>query len=149
TDTTGFPGPTSWVRGRYPAGKADHPVVGVCWYEALAYASWVGKRFPTSAEWQTAGGWPEPLGGGACNRYPWGDLFDPMRANLGTTGPGETAPVDAFPSGDTPNGIRQMTGNVWEWLDDPLDAIPCHPGEALEAWRPMRRIAGGAFNTYL
>ena len=55
--------------------QADHPVVGICWYEAAAYACWVGKRLPTAAEWQKAGGWPDQLSGGGCNRYPWGNLF--------------------------------------------------------------------------
>ena len=41
-----------------------------------------------------------------------------------------------------------MTGNVWEWLDDPLETIPCQPGEFFQPWKPMRRIIGGAFNTY-
>jgi iron(II)-dependent oxidoreductase len=147
-DQTGRPGPAGWSRGTFPAGRAEHPVVGISWYEASAYARWVGKRLPTAAEWQKAGGWPEHLGGGSCTRYPWGDLFDPARANLWASGVGGTAPVDAYPAGDTPNAIRQMTGNVWEWLDDPLDAIPCRPGEVFHPWRPMRRIVGGAFDTY-
>jgi iron(II)-dependent oxidoreductase len=149
TDRTGHPGPAGWSRGAFPAEKADHPVVGVCWHEASAYARWVGKRLPTAAEWQKAGGWPEHLGGDVGNRYPWGDLFDPARANLQAAGRGDTAPADAYPGGDTPNGIRQMTGNVWEWLDDPLDAVPCAEGESFRAWKPLRRIAGGAFDTYL
>ena len=124
-------------------------MVGICWYEATAYARWAGKRLPSAAEWQKAGGWPEHLGGGHCTRYPWGDLFDPGRANVRSSGIGGTVPVDALPSGDTPNGIRQMSGNVWEWLDDPLDAIPCRPGESFCPWKPMRRIVGGAFDTYL
>lgn len=148
-DRTGHPGPADWRGGRPPAGQADHPVVGVCWYEASAYAAWVGKRLPTAAEWQKAAGWPEPLGGGACNRYPWGDLFVPTRANLGAVADGSTAPVDAFPQGDTPNGLRQLAGNVWEWLADRLETIPHEPGEAFECWRPLRRIAGGAYDTYL
>ncbi|QDV35808.1 formylglycine-generating enzyme family protein [Tautonia plasticadhaerens] len=149
TDKAGRPGPAGWTGGKFPAEKADHPVVGVCWYEATAYARWAGKRLPSAAEWQKAGGWPEHLGGGHCTRYPWGDLFDPARANVRSTGIGGTVPVDAMPSGGTPNGIRQMSGNVWEWLDDPLDAIPCRPGESFCPWKPMRRIAGGAFDTYL
>ncbi len=57
-------------------------------------------------------------------------------------------PVREYPAGATPNGIYQMTGNVWEWLDDPLETIPCRPGEYFQAWKPLRRIIGGAFNTY-
>jgi gamma-glutamyl hercynylcysteine S-oxide synthase len=56
--------------------------------------------------------------------------------------------VDAHPNGATPNGIFQMTGNVWEWLDDRLEAIPCSAGETFLPWKPMRRIIGGAYNTY-
>jgi len=148
TDRKGRPGPREWEDGKFPVGQADHPVVGICWYEAMAFARWVGKRLPTAAEWQKAGGWPEQLSGGECNRYPWGDLFDPERTNLLPSLIGRTVRVDAFPSGATPNGIFQMTGNVWEWLDDPLETIPCPSGETFDPWKPMRRIIGGAFNTY-
>lgn len=148
TDRTHAPGPREWENGRYPAGKADHPVVGVCWFEAVAYATWVGKRLPTAAEWQKAAGWPEHYSGGACTRFPWGDVFDPERANIGSNGGGKTEPVGARAKGGTPNGILQLTGNVWEWLTERLDAIPCHPDESFVASRPMRRIAGGAFDTY-
>ena len=148
TDRTRRPGPRDWQNGHFPAGLADHPVVGVCWYEAAAFAAWSGKRLPTAAEWQKAGGWPEHLSGGSCHRYPWGDVFEPARANLWSAGKGHTVPVTDYGAGATPNGIYQMTGNVWEWLGDPLDAIPCHPDETFVAWRPMRRIIGGAFDTY-
>jgi iron(II)-dependent oxidoreductase len=148
TDRTGRSGPRDWENGKFPRGEAQHPVTGVCWYEAQAYARWVGKRLSRAAEWQKAGGWPEQLSGGDCNRYPWGDLFEPERTNLGSAGIGRTVPVDAFPNGTTPNGLFQMTGNVWEWLDDPLETIPCQAGETFVSWKPMRRIIGGAFNTY-
>jgi gamma-glutamyl hercynylcysteine S-oxide synthase len=148
TDRTARPGPRHWENGKYPAAKADHPVSGVCWYEALAYARWVGKRLATAAEWQKAGGWPEQLSGGGCNRYPWGDIFDPRRANLSQSGGGRTVPVREFVAGSTPNGIYQMSGNVWEWLADPLESIPSKSQATLEAWTPLRRIIGGAFDTY-
>jgi iron(II)-dependent oxidoreductase len=148
TDRTGRPGPRDWDNGKFTPAKADHPVVSVCWYEAVAYARWVGKRLATAAEWQKAGGWPEQLSGGMCNRYPWGNMFEPNRTNLSATGLGQTVPVREFPAGATPNGIYQLSGNVWEWLDDPLETIPCHPGEYFQPWKPMRRIIGGAFNTY-
>jgi formylglycine-generating enzyme required for sulfatase activity len=148
TDRSGRPGPRDWENGKFPPAKAEHPVVGVCWYEAVAYSRWVGKRLPTASEWQKAGGWPEQLSGGMCNRYPWGNMFEPVRTNLSTSGVGQTVAVREYPSGTTPNGIYQMTGNVWEWLDDPLQAIPCAPGEYFQPWKPMRRIIGGAYNTY-
>jgi iron(II)-dependent oxidoreductase len=148
TDRTGRPGPRYWENGKFAPGKAEHPVVGICWYEALAYARWVGKRLATAAEWQKAGGWPEQLSGGTCNRYPWGDVFDPRRANLSATGTGTTVPVRELPQGSTPNGIFQMSGNVWEWLADTLDAIPGNPHATLEAATPLRRIIGGAYDTY-
>lgn len=148
TDRTRRPGPRDWEDGKFPAGKADHPVVGVCWYEAAAYAAWAGKRLTSAAEWQKAGGWPEHLSGGSCNRYPWGDVYEPTRANLGPAGAGKTVPVQDYSGGATPNGLYQMSGNVWEWLGDPLDAIPCRPDEVFTPRKPMRRIIGGAFDTY-
>jgi iron(II)-dependent oxidoreductase len=148
-DRTRRPGPMNWQNGRFAPELANHPVVGVCWYEAMAYARWVGKRLPTAAEWQKAGGWPEHLSGGTCTRYPWGDLYAEGRANLWSSGEIGTMPVNALRSGSTPNGIYQMSGNVWEWLDDPLETIPCLPEQTFIAWKPMRRIIGGAFDTYL
>jgi iron(II)-dependent oxidoreductase len=148
TDRTGQPGPRDWENRTHPSRQADHPVVGICWYEAMAYARWVGKRLPTAPEWQKAGGWPEQLSGGSCNRYPWGNLFDPERTNLAAAQIGGTVPVSAFPNGTTPNGIFQMTGNVWEWLDDPLETIACEVDQTFVPWKPMRRIIGGAYDTY-
>ena len=100
TDRTGQPGPRDWENRTYPSRQADHPVVGICWYEAMAYARWVGKRLPTATEWQKAGGWPEQLSGGSCNRYPWGNLFDPERTNLAAAKLAErcrSAPCPAVP----------------------------------------------------
>lgn len=148
-DRSGRPGPRYWNRGRYGPGRDRHPVVGICWYEAVAYAQMMGKRLPTAWEWRRACGWPAQLAGEVAHRYPWGDVFDPARANLWSSGRGGTVPVEDFAAGDTANGIRQMAGNVWHWLSDPLLEVECWPGQRLEPWKPMRRIVGGAFNTYL
>lgn len=57
-DRDGNPGPKYWLNGCYPEDEEKHPVVGISWYEAAAYARWVGKRLPTDAEWVKAGTWP-------------------------------------------------------------------------------------------
>lgn len=148
-DQTGHPGPRFWRHGCYPAGLDDHPVVGVCWYEAQAYARWVGKRLPTGPEWEKAGSWPKQLSATkrSQRRYPWGDSMDPRRCNVWGSGPGTTVSVYEFPDGVSVGGVHQLVGNVWEWTaDDFEESLLGDPGLSLPA--PMKAIRGGAFDTY-
>lgn len=140
-DATGHPGPRYWQHGRFPPGKADHPVVGVSWYEAAAYARWVGKRLPSDAEWLKAGCWPvQPSPKSRVQRrFPWGNAMDRSRANLWGTGPGDTAAVDDFTGGASVGGISQLIGNVWEWTAAEFE-LPTPPRSRREA---SRRAAVG------
>lgn len=147
-DRTKKPGPRDWADGKPPAGADDHPVVGICWYEANAYGIWSGKRLPTSAEWQRAGTWANGRGSqGREARYPWGDVFDPFRANIWAARHGSTSPVELFPDGATPNGIRHLIGNVWEWVDAQF-TLPGDGDIRLVTEQPLAEIRGGAFDTY-
>jgi tRNA A-37 threonylcarbamoyl transferase component Bud32 len=110
-DRAGTPGPRSWINGRHPDGQDQHPVVGVSWYEAAAYARWSGGELPTLAQWWRAalGDTPGP--------FPWGTdgASIEARANFGLAG---TRPVGSLPLGMSPFGVEDLAGNVREWLRD-------------------------------
>jgi gamma-glutamyl hercynylcysteine S-oxide synthase len=165
-DGTGHPGPRYWQHGRFPPGKADHPVVGVSWYEAAAYARWVGKRLPTDAEWLKAGCWPVQLSPESRmqRKFPWGNGMDRDRANLWGSGPGDTMPVDDFATGISVGGIGQLIGNVWEWtaadFELPVQGANRRDANGIIASEfaadragaiqptPLKALRGGAFDTY-
>lgn len=112
------PKKAGWYLREPPPDKLDHPVVGVCWHDALAYCAWLSRqtnrtyRLPTEAEWEKAASWS----GDQQITYPWGDDFDPDKCNTQETGLDNTTPVGAFsPQGDSPSGCADMVGNVQEW----------------------------------
>lgn len=147
-DATGRPGPRFWSHGEPPAAKLSHPVVGICWYEANAYANWAGKRLPTSAEWQRAGTWGKSnAGSNGQLRYPWGNAFDPRKANLRSAGHHDTVAVDAFPDGRSLNGVQQLIGNVWEWVGGAFQ-LDVSDEISVVFDQPMGEIRGGAFDTF-
>ncbi len=97
-DQTGLPGPSTWIGGNYPKGEDNHPVGGLSWYEAAAYAEFAGKALPTISHWNRASG-PTMAG-----------YIAPF-SNFNSQ---KSAPVGAY-QGISPPGTYDMGGNVREW----------------------------------
>jgi formylglycine-generating enzyme required for sulfatase activity len=128
----------------------DQPVVGVTWDQAKAFSEWAGGRLPSEAEWEYAA-----RSGGKEKKYPWGDAAPTCERSVmsqGRFGCGRKAtwPVCSKPSGNTEQGLCDMAGNAWEWVQDWYhDSYEGAPADG-SAWESPagsgRVVRGGSWN---
>lgn len=130
--------------------KANEPVAHVSFYEASAYAQWVGKRLPTEAEWEKA----------ACGQsdntvnqlFPWGE--NPPTAHLANMLDDQrwhVSPIGAFPQGASAYGCHQMIGDLWEWTASdyaPYPGFKPYFNEYTDKWFVSQKVLrGGSYGT--
>jgi formylglycine-generating enzyme required for sulfatase activity len=139
-DKPRFWGETEWALYLVP----NHPVVGVSFFEAEAFAAHRGARLPTEAEWEKA------ARGTDARKYPWGADWLEDACGMRGVGPRSTLPIGVFPKGASPYGVRDMVGCVWQWCVDPFRGWRGNSGDDDEedAGPVSRRTTrGGAWNT--
>lgn len=120
----------------------DHPRESISWYEAMAFCRWLSAKLereiilPTEMQWQRA------AQGEDGRRYPWGDQFHESKCNASESNIGRTTPVTQYPTGASPFGVMDMSGNVWEWCLNFFD----EPGKVDGRNDNNRRaVRGGSF----
>ena len=128
---------------------ANHPVAWIDWGGAQTYCEWRGAHLPSETEWEKA------ARGTDGRKYPWGDAIDLTFANYGDNAPdnyagmiGKTTAVGSYPKGQSPYGIYDMAGNVWEWVADWYDVYPGGDLSANDAFgkQTYRVLRGGSWN---
>ncbi len=139
-DDLGYVVPEYWENKTYPAGQENHPVVWVSWFDAANFCDWAGKRLPTEKEWERAARGKEG------REYPWGDTFQKENANLPVNARSKTklSAVGSFPQSATPDGLQDLVGNVWEWVNDDYKAYPGNdkPGENFDkGYKVLRGVS--------
>jgi formylglycine-generating enzyme required for sulfatase activity len=136
----------NWTEARFWTDRdwnqADCPVVGVCWYEALAFCRWLSTQtgraitLPTEQQWQRA------AQGDDGREFPWGnDEPDELRCNWNRVEDG-TTPVTRYPDGVSPFGVMDMSGNVWEWCLTGWES-----GRTDDEGRELRVLRGGSWSS--
>jgi formylglycine-generating enzyme required for sulfatase activity len=147
---TGHKAPRYWKEGKVPAGKKNHPVTNVSWYDATAFCEWLawetGNPFalPSEAEWEKA------ARGTDGRIYPWGDEFDKDKCNVSESRIRDTTPVGWYsPDSDSPYGCVDMAGNVYEWTRSLQKEYPYDPDDGREDQETgdARVFRGGCFST--
>jgi len=161
--------PRYWGSLRFGIKRRCAPVVGISWYEAMAYGCWLQRSWDTLIEAEQNNGlkpnlirlpveaeWEKAVGGTEGDRYAWnapGDTSDRERlvkcANIRESGIGRTTPVWTYPQGQScPHGLFDMSGNVWEWQANRYEAVSGYRGLRGGSFHNLQYFARCAYRSW-
>jgi len=123
--------------------KDTLPVTGVTWFDAHDYCGWRGKRLPTEYEWERSARGTDGL------EYPWGNTWQPDITNTGdnTEWPDGITPVGSYPKNKSPDGVYDLSGNVWEWVDSWYQPYPGSTLDRKDFGETNKVLRGGGGGT--
>ena len=155
---THYASPEGWYEKLPPRGKERHPVVNVNWEDSSAYCRWLSTttgnayRLPSEAEWEKGARGVNAL------LFPWGNAWEANRCNTAEAEARATVPIDYYQKYDSPYGLLDMAGNIFEWTNtlwseedssSNLFSYPYNPDDGREATskneRAIRIVRGGSF----
>ncbi|HIE42301.1 MAG TPA: formylglycine-generating enzyme family protein [Nitrospinaceae bacterium] len=140
---TGKPAPREFENSRF--NHPYQPVVSLPWRLAREYCHWAKKRLPSEVEWEKA------ARGTDGRRYPWGNEPDALNTNIRGKGDSyrNTSQGGKFPEGASPYGVMDLSGNVWEWIEDWYQPYPGNKYDNDFYGETFKVIKGGSWNSNL
>ena len=144
-DATGHGSPQHLPHGHIPQGKEQHPVVHVTWHDVVAFCKWAGVMLPSEAQWEKA------VRGTDGRNYPWGNERPTEQLCNFDGNEGDSTPVGNYsPRGDSPYGVADGAGNVWEWTRSLYKAYPYAASDGREdpPARDLLTLRGGSWFHY-
>jgi iron(II)-dependent oxidoreductase len=147
TPRRAYPANPWWDTNYFP-GQPDAPVVGVSYNDAVAYATWAGKRLPTEEEWEKAASWGQ--GATAKRMWPWGNESDSSRANVARTEENSRpSNVGQNANGASAYGVHDLAGNVAEWVGSFYQAYQGNQTADSNFGQTNRVVRGGSWRSSL
>jgi len=141
-DSTGYDElPGHWINATYADGAGHYPVTHVTWREALTYALWAQKTLPTEAQWEKA------ARGTDGRVYPWGNIYEKGKSNMGIDGARELVAVGTYPDDISPYKVYDLGGNVMEWTMDWYLAYPESTYKTTRYGKTLKVLRGNAFQS--
>ena len=129
-------------------GLPNHPVVGVSWYEAVAFCNWLTRRLGRRVQLPSEAQWEKAARGADGRSYPWGDYISTGHVNYQDTNIRATSAVGIFPLGESPYNALDMAGNVWEWTSSVYPGYKSYTDAANEDPDALglRSLRGGSWS---